>query len=131
MGSRLRDQMKSLMTSHVGIFRTQSDLQIARDKMRELKNRARMVGSKQKSLPFNYDLMSYLELEGMLELAQVIVEGALARKESRGSHYRVDYPARDDDHWLRHTLAYRSTDGPRLEYKDVTITDYAPKERSY
>jgi len=67
----------------------------------------------------------------MLDLAEVIVEGALARKESRGSHFRVDHPNRDDEHWLRHTLAFETPDGPRLEYKDVTITSYPPKERTY
>jgi succinate dehydrogenase / fumarate reductase flavoprotein subunit len=67
----------------------------------------------------------------MGHLAEVIVEGALARRESRGSHFRTDYPRRDDDHWLRHTLAYKTTDGPRLEYQEVTITNYPPKERTY
>jgi succinate dehydrogenase / fumarate reductase flavoprotein subunit len=67
----------------------------------------------------------------MLHLAEVIVEGALERKESRGSHFRVDYPVRDDEHWLRHTLAYQTEERVKLDYKGVTITTYPPKERIY
>lgn len=67
----------------------------------------------------------------MLHLAEVIVEGALARKESRGSHFRTDYPNRDDEHWFRHTLAFKIPEGVRLDYKEVTITSYPPKERTY
>jgi succinate dehydrogenase / fumarate reductase flavoprotein subunit len=76
-------------------------------------------------------MIQVLELEGMLSVAEVIIEGALARKESRGSHFRLDHPERDDTNWLRHTLAFMTPDGPRLEYKDVTITSYPPKERTY
>jgi succinate dehydrogenase / fumarate reductase flavoprotein subunit len=67
----------------------------------------------------------------MLDLAEVIVEGALAREESRGSHFRGDYLRRDDAHWLRHTLAYKTPEGLRFDYKEVTITSYPPKERTY
>ena len=130
-GFQLRDEMKSLMTYQVGIFRKESQLKITGERIRELKKRFLSVGVKQKDLAFNYEYIQYWELEGMLHLAEVIVEGALARKESRGSHFRVDYPNRDDEHWLRHTLAYKTPEGPRLEYKGVTITSYPPKERMY
>jgi len=128
---QVRDEMKSLMTSHVGIFRKEPDLLVARDTIRQLKERFKQITVRQRGLAFNYELIQYLELEAMLHVAEVIVAGALARNESRGSHYRVDYPARDDEHWLRHTLAFHAPDGPRLEYKDVTITNYPPKERTY
>jgi len=128
---RLRDEMKSIMTSHVGIFRRESDLLAAREKVRELRERVKRVGVKQKSLAFNHELLHYLELEGMLDLAEVIVEGALAREESRGSHFRLDHPDRDDEHWLRHTMAFKTTQGPRVNYKDVVITSHPPKERTY
>jgi succinate dehydrogenase / fumarate reductase flavoprotein subunit len=128
---QVRDEMKSLMTSHVGIFRRESDLSVARDKIRQLKERLNKITVRQQGLAFNYELIQYLDLEAMLHVAEVIVAGALARKESRGSHYRVDYPDRDDEHWLRHTLAFHTPDGPRLEYKGVTITHYPPKERTY
>ena len=80
---------------------------------------------------FNLDLMRTLELEGMVDLALGIAEGALARTESRGSHSRTDYPARDDEHWLKHTLAYYSPEGPRLEYEPVTLGTFEPQERKY
>jgi succinate dehydrogenase / fumarate reductase flavoprotein subunit len=128
---RLRDELKVLMTEQVGIFRKESDLRFAKEKIINLKQRAKRVGIKQKSLAFNYELIQYLELEGMIHVGEVIVEGALSRNESRGSHFRLDYPERDDERWLRHTLAYKTSEGPRLEYKEVAITSYPPKERTY
>ena len=128
---RLRDEMKAFMTSKTGIFRKESDLLSAKGKIRGLKERLGQIGIKQKGLAFNYELIQYLELEGMLHLAEVIIEGALVRKESRGSHFRLDCPNRDDEHWLCHTIAHKTLDGPRLEYKGVTITSYPPKERTY
>ncbi len=127
----IRDEMKALMTSRVGIFREESGLLAAREKIHELKKRFLKIGIKQKSLAFNSEFVQYWELEGMLHLAEAIVEGALARKESRGSHFRVDYPKRDDEHWLRHTLAFKTTEGVKLDYKKVSITSYPPKERTY
>ncbi len=128
---RVRDEMNRVMTSQAGIFRKEQDLLSARERVRELKERLKRVGLKQKSLAFNHELIRYLELEGMVHLAEVIVEGGLARKESRGSHFRTDYPERDDRNWLRHTLAYGKPEGPRLEYKDVKITHYPPEKRTY
>jgi succinate dehydrogenase flavoprotein subunit len=128
---QLREEMKSLMTYQVGMFRKESQLKMARERIIELKKRLLNIGVKQRDLAFNYEFIQYWELEGMLHLADVIVEGALARKESRGSHFRIDYPHRDDGHWLRHTLAYRTPEGPRFDYKEVTITSYPPKERTY
>jgi len=128
---RLRGELKTVMTNQVGIFRRESDLLSANEKIKELKERFGRIGIKQKKLAFNNEWIQYLELEGMLHVAEVITEGALARKESRGSHFRTDYPERDDEHWLRHTLAHKTPEGARLEYKEVTITNYPPKERTY
>jgi succinate dehydrogenase / fumarate reductase flavoprotein subunit len=127
----IRDEMKTLMTSQVGIFRKEFDLRMAKETIKELKKRFLGVGLKQRDLAINNEFIQYCELEGMLNLAEVIVEGALTRKESRGSHFREDYPNRDDEHWLRHTLTYRTPEGIRLDYKEVTITSYPPKERTY
>ncbi len=127
----IRDEMKALMTSRVGIFREESGLLEARVKIQELKRRFLKTGLKQKRLAFNNEFVQHWELQGMLRLAETIVEGALARKESRGSHFRLDYPKRDDEHWLRHTLAFRTPEGVRLDYKKVSITSYPPKERTY
>ncbi len=127
----IRDEMKALMTSQVGIFREESALLAAREKIKELKKRFLKIGLKQKDLAFNNEFIQYWELEGMLQVAEAIVEGALARKESRGSHFRADYPNRDDEHWLRHTLAFKTAEGVKLDHKKVTITSYPPKERTY
>jgi succinate dehydrogenase / fumarate reductase flavoprotein subunit len=127
----IKDEMKALMTSQAGIFRKEFDLKMAKEKVKELKKRFLKIGLKQRGLAFNNEFIQYRELEGMLHLAEVIVEGALTRKESRGSHFREDYPNRDDEHWLRHTLAYKTPEGTRLDYKEVTITSFPPKERTY
>jgi succinate dehydrogenase / fumarate reductase flavoprotein subunit len=127
----IRDELKALMTSQVGIFRKESALFASKEKIKELKKRFLKIGLKQKDLAFNNEFIQYWELEGMLQVAETIVEGALARKESRGSHFRADYPNRDDEHWLRHTLAFRTAEGAKLDYKEVTITSYPPKERTY
>jgi succinate dehydrogenase / fumarate reductase flavoprotein subunit len=127
----LRDELRTLMTSQVGVFRKELTLLAAKERVKELKGRLENVGIKQKGLAFNHELVKYLELEGMLHLAEVIVEGALAREESRGSHFRLDYPDRDDEHWLRHTLASKTADGPKLDYKRVTITRFPPEKRTY
>jgi succinate dehydrogenase / fumarate reductase flavoprotein subunit len=127
----IRDEMKALMTSRVGIFRDESGLLTAREKIQELKKRFLKAGFKQKSLAFNNEFVQHWELEGMLHLAEAIIEGALARKESRGSHFSLDYPKRDDEHWLRHTLVFKTPEGVRLDYKKVSITSHPPKERTY
>jgi succinate dehydrogenase / fumarate reductase flavoprotein subunit len=103
----------------------------AKGKIKELKKRFLRIGVKQRDLAFNHEFIQYSDLEGMLHVSEAIVEGALVRKESRGSHFRVDFPKRDDEHWLRHTLAFKTAEGVKLDYKDVTITSYPPKERTY
>jgi succinate dehydrogenase / fumarate reductase flavoprotein subunit len=127
----IKDEMKALMTSQAGIFREEFDLKMAKEKIKELKKRFLNVGLNQRGLAFNNEFIQFRELEGMLHLAEVIVEGALTRKESRGSHFRVDHPERDDEHWLWHTLVYKTPEGPRLDYKEVAITSYLPRERTY
>ena len=81
--------------------------------------------------PFNFEILHVLELEGLLWLGEIIARGALARQESRGSHFRTDYPARDDAGWLRHTLARLDGDEIALSYPEVDISLYEPKERTY
>jgi len=127
----IRDELKAIMTCQAGIFRNESGLLWAKEKIKELKTRFSKIAPKQRDLAFNNEFIQYCEVEGMLHLAEVIVEGALAREESRGSHYRVDYPKRDDEHWLRHTLAFKTEVGVKLAYKKVSITSYPPKERTY
>ena len=80
---------------------------------------------------YNTELVNTLELSNMLDVAEVVVLGALARTESRGAHARTDHPHRDDEKWLKHTLAYRTEQGPQLEYLPVQITMWKPVERKY
>ena len=99
--------------------------------MRELKERWQKVPSQNKGKVFNYELLSVIELGFMLDLAEVIVLGALKREESSGAHSRLDFPERDDAAWLKHTLAYQTPDGPELDYAPVTVTRWQPEKRVY
>lgn len=128
---QIREELKKVMFEKVGIFRLEKEMQYALEKIKELKERYNMVFVQNKGKVFNYELINALELEGMLDIAEVICKGAIERKESRGSHYRIDYPERDDENWLKHTLAYYTPDGPVLKYKKVTITKFEPKKREY
>ncbi len=127
----LRRELRSTMDAHVGVFRTGDDLETALGRIRELRQRAERAPVRDKSRVYNTNLVHALELANLLDLAEVTVMGALARRESRGAHARRDFPSRDDANWLRHTLAYRSPAGPQLEYKPVTIDTWEPVERKY
>jgi succinate dehydrogenase / fumarate reductase flavoprotein subunit len=127
----LREEIGETMSRHIGIFRTRERLQEGRHRLAELRHRAADLGVRDRSERFNLELVAALETLSVLNLAEAIAESALAREESRGAHYRLDFPDRNDTHWLKHTLAYRTPDGPRLEYVPVTITRYEPKARSY
>ncbi len=129
--SVLKEEMQKAMKENVGIFRTKDKLAGAAEKMSELRRRYRNIKLRHGGRKFNYDLMWNLELGGSLDIAEVIVRGALAREESRGSHFRLDFTTRDDDRFLKHTLAYYTPDGPRFEYSDVTLGHWEPKERKY
>ncbi len=128
---KIRDELKAVMDEKAGIFRDEQNLVAALDKIRELQMRYRNVYVRNKGRVFNQELVNVIELEGMLDIAEAICTGALARRESRGSHYRLDYPARDDENWLRHTLVAYTPEGARVDYKPVTITMYQPKAREY
>jgi succinate dehydrogenase / fumarate reductase, flavoprotein subunit len=95
--------------------------------VRELQQRAAAVTVQDKGRVFNTDLIQALELQCLVELAETIVAGALAREESRGAHYRSDFPTRNDAVWLRHTVTQRTSDGVSLSYAPVTVTRFQPK----
>ncbi|MGQ0809876.1 MAG: FAD-binding protein [Nitrospiraceae bacterium] len=124
---RLRDELGTVMSHNLGIFRTQKSLAEAADQIRQLKARASRVSVQDKGKVFNTDLIQALELQSLMEIAETIVAGASARQESRGAHYRADFPTRDDANWLKHTLAYRTSTGPSVTYAPVTITRFPPK----
>lgn len=128
---QIKLELAKVMDDKVGIFRTGSDMKEALDKVRELKKRFKQIRSAGMITPFNYNLLWLLEMEGNLDVAEVIAMGALARQESRGSHSRRDFTKRDDQNWLKHTLASYTKDGPVLSYKPVTITKHQPQERKY
>jgi len=129
--SVIREEMKQVMFEKVGIFRTEGPMREAVEKIRELKERVKRARVDAKGRRYNLELIGALELPAMLDLAEVIAVGALARTESRGSHFRRDYPERDDVNWLKHTVARWTPDGPRLEYKPVVITKWQPEARKY
>jgi succinate dehydrogenase / fumarate reductase flavoprotein subunit len=127
----LRSRLRQVMDEKVGVFRTGQQLQEALDEIRELRGRSKDIHLHDRSWIYNTDLVSALELDNLLDLAEVVVVGALARTESRGAHARRDFPARDDQRWLAHTRAHYTSAGPRLEYAPVRITTWKPVERKY
>jgi succinate dehydrogenase / fumarate reductase flavoprotein subunit len=127
----LRRELQRTMDSQVSVFRTGTGLKIALDKIGELKRRLPDVKVKDRGRIYNTDLLSALEIDNLLELAEIIVTGALSRTESRGAHYRRDFPNRDDVNWLKHSLTCYTPEGPRLDYIPVTITMWQPVERKY
>ena len=129
--SAVREEMKSVMFEDVGIFRQESRMKYAVEKIKELQERYRRGGIKYKGKKFNLDLLWNLELEGMLDVAEVIAKGALARQESRGSHSRIGLTERDDANWLKHTVAHYTPDGPEFSFKEVSITQWQPQARAY
>ena len=119
------------MDSYVGVYRTGEGLQKAQGLLREIRARVAKAPVADKSKVYNSNLIHALELENLLDLADVTVAGALTRQESRGAHARRDFDKRDDEKWLKHTLAFRESGGPRLDYKPVTIDRWTPVERKY
>jgi len=129
--SVLRDEMRRIMNRKVWVFRRGDELQSALKEIRQLKERFKNIRVEDEGRPFNTGLVEALQLDFTLDLAEVTIIGALARTESRGAHSRLDYPKRDDENWLKHTLAYCTKDGPWLDYIPVAITRWPPSVRAY
>jgi succinate dehydrogenase / fumarate reductase, flavoprotein subunit len=127
----LREEMQHIMMDQCSVFRKREGLEEARDKISQLIERYSHLGISNKSRIFNMELMEAIECDHLLRLAAVIVESALFRKESRGAHYREDYPARDDENFLCHTLASMEPDGIRITTRPVRITRFQPTARTY
>jgi len=128
---QLREELGKTMNQFVGIFRTREKIEKARECLLDLRKRVDQVALQDKGRIFNMQLTAALELGSVYELARVITESSLFREESRGAHYRFDFPKRDDQRWLKHTLAYSTSSGPRLDTLPVTITRHPPQERTY
>lgn len=131
LAARVRLDMGVNMDRYAGVFREQEGLVALGDVLHELRNRYQNVHVGDKGRIFNTNLLSVLELDVMLDLAQAIQVAALERTESRGAHTRTDFPNRDDEHWLKHILLEYTPDGPKLSYAPVTITQWEPQVRTY
>lgn len=127
----IRDEMAAAMTDLVGVYRDAGKMSRAKQKIYRLKEKFKLISLEDKSRLYNTEFTAAFELGCCLDLAEIIVAGALARTESRGAHWRSDYPKRDDTDWLKHTLAFYGKTGPILDYKPVTITNWPPMERTY
>ena len=127
----VRSELASTMHQNVGVYREGQGLQQALDKVNDLKARYGSVALSNKDGAYNPSLASLVELGNMLDVAQVIVASALAREESRGAHYRTDFPERDDANWLQHTVASYGPEAPTMSYKPVAITQWQPQRRAY
>ena len=127
----LRAELNHAMEDGAGVYRDEAQLKVTTAKIAELKQRVANVALDDHSKGFNTELTSAIELEYLLDVGEAVAYSALARTESRGSHQRTDYPERDDEQYLRHSLAYRTDGEPRIDYADVTITNWPPAERTY
>jgi succinate dehydrogenase / fumarate reductase flavoprotein subunit len=127
----LRAELGTVMNRQVGVFRSHDALADADRVAARMVRRAERLWVMDKGRTFNTDLTEALELQNVVQLARTIVAGALARQESRGAHFRQDFPRRDDAKWMRHTLATYTPAGPELSYGKVRVTRYEPTERSY
>jgi succinate dehydrogenase / fumarate reductase flavoprotein subunit len=129
---RIMDAMQATMWENTGVYRESKALSRGVSGVRALRNDYHSrAGVPEGSGAFDLSIIDSLMLEGMLDVALAIAEGALKRTESRGSHYRTDYRGRDDEGWLRHTLAFSSPEGPVFDYKPVNVTRWPPEVREY
>jgi succinate dehydrogenase / fumarate reductase flavoprotein subunit len=127
----LRRELQETMDMNAQVYRTEETLKQALSDVRAIRERYKNVGIMDRGLRYNTDLLEAIELGFLLDLAEVLVVSALERRETRGGHAREDYPTRDDENFMQHTMAYQTADGVRLEYKPVVITRYQPMERKY
>jgi succinate dehydrogenase / fumarate reductase flavoprotein subunit len=127
----LRQRMQSLMMGYGSVFRNEEGLKKGIEKIHTLKERYGQAGVAHKGKVFNYALMEAIELGHQLDLAELVLTSAFHRKESRGAHFRDDFPARDDPNYLKHTLIFPTPWGPEIRYKPVKITRFQPAARIY
>ena len=127
----LWEGLNRVMDNNVGIFREERFLKEGLDKVRELKERSKALAFSYKGKSFNYELYWGLELLGSLDVAEAVILGAVERRESRGSHFRRDYPVRNDGSFLKHSIVKYAEEEPSLIYRDVDVSLFEPKKRRY
>ncbi len=130
-GGHITDELQATMMEKVGIYRNEKEMQAAVSEIKELRQRYQGVRVQDISKSFNTDLLEIIELGNLLDLSLVTAATALNRQESRGAHSREDFETRDDENWLKHSLAYLEGDDVRLDYKPVDISIWEPKPRTY
>ncbi len=127
----IRQEMQKTMDEGAGIYRNEEAMQKMCNTLKQLRERFKEISFDDRGSIFNTEVITALELDFMLDVAGAIAHSAVNRKESRGSHTRSDFPKRDDENFLKHSLAHRTADGPRIDYSPVTITRWQPEERKY
>ena len=128
---RLRVELGAMMQMHTGMQRQAAGLSTAAVALEALRQRASRLGLGNKQLVFNNELLAVLELGALVQVASAILAAATARQESRGSHGRADFTARDDAHWLHHTVTTVTPEGPQVETRPVRLTRWQPERRAY
>ncbi|MDP7557303.1 MAG: FAD-binding protein [Nitrospinaceae bacterium] len=129
--NEIRNEMKTIMTENCGVFRDADRLKVCIETIQSLLQRYKKGMVTDRGKVFNTEIYEIIELGNMLHMAEVIATAALARTESRGGHYRTDFPKRDDENFLKHSLVYPADDGMEIKYKPVVITKHQPAERTY
>jgi succinate dehydrogenase / fumarate reductase flavoprotein subunit len=127
----LKKELRVAMDLHVGVYRTGDEMKAGLKKVEDLKIRFKDIYVADKGSVYNTNLINAMEVENLLDLAEILVTGAIMREESRGGHARYDFPNRDDDKWLKHTLVTCTEKGPKFSYKPVVVDKWKPVERKY
>jgi len=129
--AQLRQEFQDCMSQHCGVFRTATTLELGLAKVQQLKQRYKDIYLDDKGTCWNTELIEAIELQNLMIVGEIILTGALNRRESRGAHDRDDYSARDDASFLQHTLAYYTPTGVDLDFMPVVINRFEPQERKY
>lgn len=129
--NQLRQAYQDCMTQHCGVFRTEASLREGLNELQQLQQQYQQIYLDDQSKLWNTEIVEALELRNLMVVGQLIIASALNRSESRGAHCREDYPERDDENFLKHTMAYYSPAGIDLQYLPVAITMFEPQERKY
>jgi succinate dehydrogenase / fumarate reductase flavoprotein subunit len=130
--SEIKDELGTMMNEKCAVFRDHEGLTSAMETVQRLKEESRSAFIDDRGTVFNQDVLGAIELGYMLDCAETIVMGALERRESRGAQFRLDFPERNDDEWLKHiTISVNGGDAPKVDYAPVTMTQWEPQERTY